>query len=108
MVVALFAAVLLNTKLKGMKIFETVFFLPYITNIIAIGLAFKFIMHSQYGVLNMFAARPGARPHRWLNDPHYALPALMIFGIWSGLSFKIVVFLAGIQGITGSIIRPRR
>jgi multiple sugar transport system permease protein len=97
--IALFIAVLLNNKMRGMKFFETLYFLPYITNVIAIGLAFRFIFHSNYGVLNIVMNAFGIDPIVWLNDPTYALPALMIFGIWGGLAFKIVVFLAGLQGI---------
>lgn len=97
--IALFIAVLLNNKMRGMKVFETLYFLPYITNVIAIGLAFRFIFHSNYGILNIMMTKLGMDPIVWLNDPKYALPALMIFGIWGGLAFKIVVFLAGLQGI---------
>jgi len=98
-VISIFIAVLLNNKLRGMKIFETLYFLPYITNVIAIGLAFRFIFHSNYGILNYFLNIIGIDPVNWLNDPKYALVSLMIFGIWGGLAFKIVVFLAGLQGI---------
>lgn len=99
MLLALLSAVLLNNKMKGMKFFETLYFLPYITNLIAIGLAFQFIFNSTYGILNKLLGLFGINTIMWLNDPKYSLPALIIFGIWSGLAFKIVVFLAGIQGI---------
>lgn len=97
--IALFIAVLLNNKMKAMKVYETLYFLPYITNVIAIGLAFRFIFHSQYGILNILLGVFGIDPITWLNDPKYSLAALVIFGIWGGLAFKIVVFLAGLQGI---------
>jgi len=98
-IISLGIAVLLNNKLKGMKIFETLYFLPYITNVIAIGLAFRFIFHSNYGFLNYILTGLGMDPVVWLNDTKYALISLIIFGIWGGLAFKIVVFLAGLQGI---------
>ncbi len=97
--ISLFIAVLLNNKMKGMKIFETLYFLPYITNVIAIGLSFRFIFHSQYGILNIIMQQFGMDPIQWLNDPKYSLTALIIFGVWGGLAFKIVVFLAALQGI---------
>lgn len=98
-IISLFIAALLNSKLQGMKIFESIFFLPYITNIIAIGLAFRFIFHSSYGVLNYILGSIGIDPIVWLNDPEWALTTLIIFGIWAGLAFKIVIFMAGLQGI---------
>jgi multiple sugar transport system permease protein len=38
-------------------------------------------------------------PIRWLSDPEWALVTLIIFGVWGGLAFKIVVFMAGLQNI---------
>lgn len=97
--IALFLAVMLNTKLRGMEVYETLYFIPYITNVIAIGLAFRFIFHSNYGIINYALGWIGIDPIVWLNDPEYSLIALIIFGVWGGLAFKIVVFLAGLQGI---------
>ena len=98
-VISLFLATLLNSKLRGMKILESVFFLPYITNIIAIGFAFSFIFNLNAGVLNFILGWFGIDAIAWLTDPEWALPALIIFGVWGGLAFKIVIFMAGLQGI---------
>jgi multiple sugar transport system permease protein len=97
--ISLFIAVLLNNKLKGMKFLESVYFLPYITNVIAIGLAFQFIYHSRFGVISFLMTSVGLEPISFLNDPEWSLFGLIIFGIWGGLAFKIVVFMAGLQGI---------
>lgn len=96
---SLFIAVLLNTRIKGWKIFQNAFFIPYVTNLIAIGLAFQFLFHSQYGLINIVATGLGFESVQWLNDVKYSMPALIIFGVWAGLAFKIVVFLAGLQNI---------
>ncbi len=102
--ISLFIAVLLNTKIRGWKIFQSIYFIPYVTNLIAIGLSFRFLFHSNYGLLNIVMTKFGSEPIQWLNDINYSLPALMIFGIWSGLAFKIVVFLAGLQNIDHQLI----
>jgi len=98
-VISLFIAILLNSRIKGWKIFQSAFFIPYVTNLIAIGLAFRFLFHSQHGFINIVMGKMGFDPIQWLNNVNYSLPALMIFGIWAGLAFKIVVFLAGLQNI---------
>jgi multiple sugar transport system permease protein len=97
--IALGIAVLLNSKIKFTKMYQTVYFLPYVTNVIAIGLAFQFIFHSNYGILNALLGMIGIDPILWLNDPSWSMPALIIFGVWGGLAFKIIVFLAGLQNI---------
>jgi len=50
--ISLVIAALLNTGIKGWKVFQNLFFIPYVTNLMAIGLAFRVIFHSEYGVLN--------------------------------------------------------
>jgi len=97
--ISLFIAVLLNSKIKGWRIFQSLYFIPYVTNLIAIGLAFQFLFHSQYGLINMIMVKMGFDSIQWLNNVEYSLPALIIFGVWAGLAFKIVVFLAGLQNI---------
>lgn len=100
--ISLVIAALLNTKVKGWRFFQNLFFLPYVTNLMAIGLAFRVIFHSEYGVLNYLLSIVGIAPVSWLSDANYSLISLMIFGIWSALAFKIVVFLAGISNIDKS------
>jgi multiple sugar transport system permease protein len=97
--ISLVIAVLLSTKMRGMKVFESIFFLPYITNVIAIGLAFRFIFHSRLGAITQILSWFGIDPIGWLNDPEWALITLIIFGVWGGLAFKIVIFMAGLQNI---------
>jgi multiple sugar transport system permease protein len=102
--ISLFIAVLLNTRIRGWKVFQSIYFIPYVTNLIAIGLSFKFLFHSNYGLINLVMSKFGAEPIQWLNNVNYSLPALMIFGVWAGLAFKIVVFLAGLQNIDKQLI----
>ena len=98
-IIALIIAVLLNSKIRFGKFYQTIYFLPYVTNVIAIGLAFQFIFHSNYGFLNYLLGLIGIDPVQWLNDPKMTMATLVIFGVWGGLAFKIIVFLAGLQNI---------
>ena len=106
--IALLMAVLLNSRIRGWKIFQGIFFIPYVTNLIAIGLAFRFLFHSQYGFINIVMTKFGFDPIQWLNNVEYSIPALIIFGVWAGLAFKIVVFLAGLQNIDKQYIEAAR
>ena len=108
LVLSLMIAILLNTGIKGSKFYRTAYFLPYVTNASAIGLAFRFIFHSEYGIVNKVLTLMGMSPKVWLNDPKLALPMLCIFGIWSGQAFKIVIFLSGLQGIDPQLYQAAR
>lgn len=98
-VVALFFAQLLNQKLRFSAIFQTIFFLPMVTSVIAVGLAWKWLFNYDYGLFNFLLGKLGAGPINWLNDPTWNLWALIIYGIWSNLPFAIIVLLAGLQNI---------
>ena len=99
MVIALAIALLLNSGIKASKFFQAIYFLPYVTSVIAIGIVWSWLFHSDFGYINQFLSMFGIEPIQWLNDPNMAIWALIIFNIWSGLAFKIVIFLSGLQNI---------
>ena len=99
MLIALIFALLLNTAIKGSSIFQTIYFLPYVTSVIAIGIVWSWLFHSDFGYINQFLNMIGIDSVAWLNDSKLAIWALIIFNIWNGLAFKIIIFLSGLQNI---------
>ena len=99
MIVSLAFALLLNTAIKGSSVFQTIYFLPYVTSVIAVGIVWSWLFHSDFGYINQFLNLFGINSLAWLNDPDLAIWALVIFNIWNGLAFKIVLFLSGLQNI---------
>ncbi|QMS84977.1 carbohydrate ABC transporter permease [Candidatus Xianfuyuplasma coldseepsis] len=104
--VSVILALLISVGLKSIKklqgVYQTVFFLPYVTNAIAIGMAFAFIFNKEYGLLNTMLGWIGITPVNWLAAGATwwrGMTALLIFTIWGGLAFKILVFLSGLQSI---------
>jgi multiple sugar transport system permease protein len=100
--VALFVSVALNSIKKLQGVFQTIFFLPYVTNAIAIGMAFSFIFHTDYGLFNMIIGWFGFDPVNWVGlgaSWNTAMFALLVYTVWGGLAFKIMVFLSGLQSI---------
>jgi len=101
-IVALLISVTLNSIKKFQGFFQTVFFLPYVTNAIAIGMAFAFIFHQDYGLFNLILGAFGIDPVNWVGlgaSWNTAMFALLVYTVWGGLAFKIMVFLAGLQNI---------
>ncbi|MDY0210329.1 MAG: sugar ABC transporter permease [Acholeplasma sp.] len=101
-VVALLIAAGLNS-IKGLKgFFQTIFFLPYVTNTIAIALVFKFMFNENFGLINTMLGWIGIDKVNWLstNANYWAVMGVMvIYSVWDSLAFKIMVFLSAIQGI---------
>ncbi len=97
--IAIFIAVLLNSKIKGLTVYRTLYFLPAVTMPAAIAMMWKWLYNGQYGLINQVLVKLGLEGHAWIADPKYAMGALIIVGIWSSLGMNIIYFLAGLQGI---------
>jgi len=98
-------AVLVNQKLRGSTFFRGVFFMPYITSIVAVALAWKWILATRFGLLNnalmdWFGVQ---QPPSWLGDPRYALFAVAFVLAWQSAGFQMLLFLAGLQNIDESL-----
>lgn len=99
MVASLLAAALVNQKLKFMTFYRTVFFLPGITSIVAVAMVWLWLYNPDFGVINWLLEFVGVRGPAWLGSTKWAMPAVIIFGVWRGLGYNMVIFLAGLQGI---------
>lgn len=105
-IISLLISVALNSIKKLQGFFQTVFFLPYVTNTIALGLVFSFLFSTNYGLVNALLVALGGEKMAWINAvgdlaPTYGtcLFVLMVYTVWNGLAFKIMVFLSGMQSI---------
>ena len=100
---ALIIAVALNSIKWFQKVLQTVFFLPYVTNTIAIGMVFSVIFDKQ-GIINSIfnlTAANGTDPFAWIYgaDRWVAMIPLCIYIVWNSIPFKILILLSGLQGV---------
>lgn len=98
-VISLLFANLLNNVKKLQGLFQTAYFLPMVTSVMAIGLVWKWMFNYDYGLINFGLSLLGMNPINWLNNPAYNLTALIIYGVWSMLPFTIILLLAGLQNV---------
>ncbi|MGC8820080.1 MAG: carbohydrate ABC transporter permease [Fervidobacterium sp.] len=103
---AMILAVAANSRIRGVNIFKSIFFLPAITSSAALSMIF-WLIYSKPGVLNRIMLSlfgwAGFQPIDYLNDPKIALFAIMAMNIWSTAGYFMVTFLAGLQDIPSSI-----
>lgn len=102
MVAALSLALLLNSGVRGMPLFRTIFYLPSIVPAVAGSMLWMWILNGQYGLLN-WAIGPlfhlfGTTPPSWLGDPQWAKPALVLMSLW-GVGNSMIIYLAGLQDV---------
>jgi multiple sugar transport system permease protein len=91
-------AVLLNSKIKGINIWRTIYFLPSVIAGVAVALLWARIFDPKFGILNPFLEKLGIQGPGWLSDPHWAISALVIMSLW-GVGGNVIIYLAGLQGV---------
>lgn len=97
-VVALALAMVLNTRIRGLAIFRTLFYMPSIVPAVAASILWLWIFDAKVGLLNLALGQVGIVGPGWLTNETWAKPALILMSLWASGS-SMVIFLAGLQGI---------
>jgi len=120
MLLGLVMALLVNKALKGIAFFRGLYFMPYITSMVAVAIAWNWIFSRRYGLVNqalldVFGA-DGLRlllntdkvPPAWLSEYPFVMASIIIVTIWKSAGFQMMVFLAGLQGIPQNLVEAAR
>ncbi|MDU8965251.1 MAG: sugar ABC transporter permease [Clostridium sp.] len=102
LIISMFIAITIYERIKHKDIFETIFFIPYLTSVIAVGIVFRFLLNGEYGFINYILGLFNVGPINFLDDPNMSMITLVIFGIWSRLAFNIIILLSGLRNIDKS------
>ncbi|MCC6175958.1 MAG: sugar ABC transporter permease [Chloroflexi bacterium] len=97
-VLGLGLAMLLNTGIRGLRVYRTAYFLPSILSGVAVALLWRWVYENQFGLANTMLATIGLQGPNWLGDGTWALPSLIVMNIWS-VGGGMIIYLAGLQGI---------
>ena len=103
MVVALSLALLLNSKVKGMAFYRTIFFLPSLVPMVSLAVLWLWLLNGEHGILNEVLKMIGIKGPNWLGDPVWAKPALVVLGAW-GAGNAMLIYLASLQDVPTSLI----
>lgn len=96
-------ALLLNQKIHGMKFFRTAFFFPYVTSLVAIAVVWNMLFHPTMGPINQFLKYFLENPPGWTSSTTWAMPAIIIVSVWRNMGYYMILYLAGLQGISSEI-----
>ncbi|MBI4546573.1 MAG: extracellular solute-binding protein [Ignavibacteriae bacterium] len=108
MIVSLAVALMMHKRLKGVGFLRTLYFLPSVTSFVAIALVWMWMYHPSFGAANFLMSFVGLPPLQWLNSTQTAMVAIIIFSVWFGLGYQMVIFLAGLQGIPEELYEAAR
>jgi len=102
--IGLLLAVLLDQKIKGGRIYQSIFFTPVMLSLVMVGIIWQLVYARDEGLLNNVlgtAGRPDAVD--WFGDPHVNLWAAMVATAWRHAGYIMVLYLAGLKGIDPSL-----
>ncbi|MBI2887657.1 MAG: sugar ABC transporter permease [Chloroflexi bacterium] len=130
LVLSFLIAYALFQQIRGRGLYRVLYFLPYMTATVAAALVWRWIFHSQYGILNLALDKIAIGPQEWLLEPRgvvelvlgalgvaapewaagpsLALLSVIIFTVWHGLGFGVVIMLAGLSNISGEVYDAAR
>ena len=97
--ISLLFAVLLNSNIYCRKFFQSVYFLPFVTSMVAVSIVWAWMLNKDFGLVNAFLSIFGVSKKAWLTDPNMTLPILIVLSVWKGLGYRVIIFLAGLQNI---------
>jgi multiple sugar transport system permease protein len=107
--VSLGTALLLNSKLARFKsFFRVALFAPVVTTLVAVAVVWRYLLHTRSGLINYGLQGLGLEPIDWLGDPHWAMPAIILFAVWKNFGYNMIIFLAGLQSVPEDLYEAAR
>lgn len=101
-VIAIALALLLNTKVRGMALYRTLFFLPSLVPMVALGTLFSWVFNGDYGLLNELLRSIHVGAPGWMTNPAWAKWTLVMIAGW-GCGQAMIIYLAGLQDVPVSL-----
>ena len=108
MVLGISIALALEKPVRGMAVFRTLFILPMMVAPIAVGLVWRYMFDSQFGLINALLKAMGLSAQVWLADPHLAFIAIVIADIWQWTPFVFIMMIAALANVDGAVMEAAR
>jgi len=102
------AMVLYERWFRGKTLVRAIYFLPNVVSLVAVAFIWEWLFNPDSGLLNYVLKQAGLPPQLWLSDPNWAMPCIILVSVWHGLGFSVLVYLAGLQGISSSHLEAAR
>jgi len=99
MCIGLVLAVLLNNKIRGMAVFRAGLYLPSVISSVAVAMTWFYLYDFQNGPFNFLLNQIGLTSIDWMHNPSWSLAAIIFLGIWVGIGYAMIIYLAALQSI---------
>ena len=100
MIISMALAVIIDRHVYLKGYFKVAYFMPYISNIVAVAVVWQVLFQPSYGPINQILKTFGIdNPPMWIADPKYALISIMMIVVWMSIGFNMIIYIAGLQSI---------
>jgi multiple sugar transport system permease protein len=93
---------------RGRNWAQGLYFLPNVTSMVAVAFVWEWLLNPEFGIANAALRRAGLPPQTFLSDPSLAMPTVAGIGVWHGLGFGILIYLAGLKSIPDEVHEAAR
>lgn len=98
----IFIAILINQKVKGVKLFRLIYYFPVLVSVVVTALLWRWMFDLQ-GILNYICNLFGIPSVGWLSDAHWVIPSLALVTVWQGFGYYALFYLAGLQSVPNDL-----
>ena len=103
LLLSLIFAAAMNRGARYENAFRVIYYIPVVSSVVAISFLFQRLFMADGGAVNNFLMNLGIEnPPSWLNSPSYSKWVIIIMSVWKGLGSSIILYIAGMQGISTS------
>ena len=107
-VLALCVALMLDSRVWCRKLMRTIYFSPVVVPVVACSLIWLWFYDPTLGPLNQILTTLGMKPLQWLYDSKTAMMSIILFSVWHGLGYNVVLLLSGLQGVSGEYLEAAK
>jgi multiple sugar transport system permease protein len=109
MAASLGAALLLQSRLARWKgFYRTALFAPVVTTMVGVAVIWRYLFHTRYGLINYALDSLGVATPDWLGDPHWSMPAIILFSVWKNFGYNMIILIADLQSIPEELYEAAR
>lgn len=103
LVISLLLAAAMNRGTRYERVFRVIYYVPVISSVVAISFVFQQIFNTDVGIINEGLRSLGiSNPPNWMSHASYTKWVIIILAVWKGLGSSIILYIAGMQGISRS------
>jgi multiple sugar transport system permease protein len=104
----LFVALFLNQNVRGIRIYKSLFFFPFVISQVVVGLVFSWFYDPSYGLFNKVLGFFGADPMAILADEDWVTYGIIVAGLWPQTAYCMILYLTGLNAVDSEQIEAAR